>query len=116
MKKYNFKEYNQTQAMMGFIVPCDLLEDSHPACLLDKVVEKLDLSAIYEYYSYEGNPSYHPKMMLKVLLYSYMKGDKSCRVINNNLISGRADYYFHHRRFLTLFGRFLLAKCLISEL
>ena len=55
MKKYNFKEYNQDQAMIGFIVPDQLLEDDHPAKLLNRIVEKLDLSAIYEYYSYEGN-------------------------------------------------------------
>ena len=94
MKKYNFREYNQDQSLMGVIVPYDLLEEDHPARIFDRVIESMDLTTIYDYYSNEGNPPYHPKMMLKVLLYSYRRGTQSCRLIFDGLTSGRADYFF----------------------
>jgi transposase len=92
--KNNFKEYNQEQALLCPIVPDDLLEEDHPARLFNKIIESLNLKSLYKSYSKEGNPAYHPKMMLKVLLYSYMKHKQSCRSIHEALQSGRADYIF----------------------
>ena len=70
----NFKEYNQEQGIFRPIIPNDLLEPDHPARIVDRVVEYLNLDAIYDDYKEEGNPAYHPKMMLKVLFYSYQCG------------------------------------------
>ena len=53
----------------------------------------LDLSKIYAYYKDEGNPSYHPLMMLKVLFYSYYIGMMSSRKMWDGLKT-RADYIF----------------------
>lgn len=49
---------------------------------LSDVVDALDLSAIYaDYNSVRGQPPYHPKMMLKLLLYAYCTGKPSSRKI-----------------------------------
>jgi len=93
-KKYNFREYNQNQQIYHTILPSQLLPDEHPARVIDKIVETLDLSKIYNDYALEGNPSYHPKMMLKVLFYSYYSSSYSSRKIRARLISGDAAYIF----------------------
>jgi transposase len=74
-----FKDYDQSQAVFRDIRPLDLLEEDHPARVIDRVVELLDLEELYGEYAEEGKPAYHPKMMLKVLFYSYYAGLMSCR-------------------------------------
>ncbi len=88
-----FKAYNQEQGIFRTIVPAELLENDHPARIVDIVIENLSLEKLYEEYSEEGCPGYHPKMLLKVLFYSYMNGMMSCRGMWNNL-KYRADYIF----------------------
>jgi transposase len=92
--KYNFREYSQDQQVYHTILPSELLPHDHPSRIIDRIVEKLDLSSIYSDYAFEGKPSFHPKMMLKVLFYSYYSSTRSCRKIRAQLISGRADYLF----------------------
>jgi transposase len=89
----NFREYNQAQGIFRTIVPAELLEMDHPARIIDKVVEMLDLSKLYGYYKEEGNPPYHPKMMLKVLFYGYYAGLMSCRKLWKGL-EKRADFIY----------------------
>jgi transposase len=45
------------------------------------VVEQLDFEEMYRSYSEEGQPGYHPKMLLKILLYGYTTGIRSSRKI-----------------------------------
>ena len=70
-----------------------VLEEQHPASIIDLVVEKLDLTELYEQYSDEGNPAYHPKLMLKVLFYAYYVGIMSSRTIWDCVIH-RADFMY----------------------
>jgi transposase len=56
----NFRKYDQNQGVFRVLIPDELLEEDHPARIIDRVVETLDLSKIYEYYANEGNPPYHP--------------------------------------------------------
>lgn len=89
----NFREYSQAQGIFRTIVPENLLEDEHPARVVSKVVESLDLTAIYNFYKAEGKPAYHPKMMLKILFYSYQRGILSSRGMWDAL-KIRADYIY----------------------
>jgi len=88
-----FREYNQSQGVFRQLIPNELLEDEHPARIIDTVVEQMNLEGIYMWYKDEGQPAYHPKMMLKVLFYSYMIGAMSCRKMESGLMM-RADYVF----------------------
>jgi transposase len=88
-----FKEYDQGQGVFRAIRPNELLEPDHPARVIDKVVEMLDLSEVYADYPEEGNPAYHPQMMMKVLFYAYYCGLMSSRKIWDGL-KGRADFIF----------------------
>ncbi len=89
----NFRSYDQAQGVFRPIIPNELLEEEHPARVVDRVVELLDLTEVYESYADEGNPPYHPKMMLKVLFYSYFTGVMSSRGMWDAL-KVRADYIF----------------------
>ena len=88
-----FKDYDQSQAVFRDIRPLDLLEEDHPARVIDRVVELVDLEELYGEYAEEGKPAYHPKMMLKVLFYSYYAGLMSCRKMWDGL-KQRADFIF----------------------
>lgn len=93
MEKNNFREYNQEQLFWANINLDKLLKDDHPARIVNKIIEMLDLESIYNYYSNEGNPSYHPKMMLKILFYGYYCGRMSCRKMWDD-VKYKADFIF----------------------
>ena len=81
----NTRKYCQDQALMFPPHVRDLLPDDHLAVILNDVIETLDLSCIYKKVPLEGSPSYHPKMMLKVLVYAYSSGIFSSRKIQQAL-------------------------------
>ena len=69
--KAPFKEYNQQQIQLlppslEELVPCN-----HLVRIVNQVVERLDISSIINQYEGGGASAYHPKMLLKVLLYGY---------------------------------------------
>ena len=63
------------------------LPDHHLAYFISDVVDQLDLSSITARYEGErrGGPPYHPRMMVKVLLYGYCIGVASSRRIAQQL-------------------------------
>ena len=64
------------------------LPEDHPAYFISDVVDQLDLSEITARYERErrGGPPYHPRMMVKVLLYGYCVGVASSRRIAQRLV------------------------------
>ncbi len=66
----------------------DWLPENHLAYFVSDVVDQLDLSAIESMYEGEerGSPPYHPRMMTKVLIYSYCVGVFSSRKIEKRLV------------------------------
>lgn len=78
-----FREYAIDQP---FLLPPDLREwlpEDHLALFVADVVGQLDLSAIYRDYEGDGRgqPPYHPRMMVTLLLYAYCVGRPSSRAI-----------------------------------
>ncbi len=78
-----FRVYDQDQS---FLMPPSLrdwLPDDHVALFVSELVEEvLDLSPFMAAYTEaRGFPPYHPKLMLKVLLYGYTTGVRSSRKI-----------------------------------
>jgi transposase len=49
--------------------------------IVNGVIEHLDLKPLIKAYSKDGQPSYHPRMMLKVMVYAYMDNTYSSRKI-----------------------------------
>lgn len=89
----NFRSYDQDQPYWDTIYISKLLPMDHPAIIISHIIERLNLDELYNCYSHEGNPSYHPKMMLKVLFYGYYCGVMSCRKLWEAVMY-RADFIF----------------------
>lgn len=77
----NFKLYNQRQATLFPHSFDEIIPAKHPVRVVDQVVESINIQPLLKAYSKEGNPSYHPKMLLKVMLYAYMTNIYSSRKI-----------------------------------
>ena len=79
MAKPVFKQYSPTQA---FLIPPsfdELIDARHPVRIVNDVVEKIDLKLLEKQYKGGGSSSYHPKMMLKIMVYSYLRNIYSSR-------------------------------------
>ena len=87
----NFRAYDQNQSFFITVTKDKFLEAGHPAAIIDTIIERLDLAILYKHYSKEGDPAYHPEMMLKVLFYGYYTGTMSCRTIWDSVIN-RSDF------------------------
>lgn len=77
----NFKHYNQRQTALFPYSFDDLISEKHPVRVVDQVVESINIQPLLKAYSKEGNPGYHPKMLLKVMIYAYMSNVYSSRKI-----------------------------------
>jgi transposase len=93
-----FKEYVQKQT---WLIPPNI-EDEIPKgdiCrVIDEAVESINLTCIENKFKEEGNPAYHPRMMLKIILYSYAKGIYSSRKIAQELESNIFYWYLSGRQ------------------
>ena len=69
--KAPFKEYNQQQIQLLPPSLEDLIPENHLVRVVNQVVERLDLSSIVNQYEGGGASAYHPKMLVKILLYGY---------------------------------------------
>lgn len=79
MIKPVFKAYNQQQA---FLLPPsldDLIASNHPVRVVNDVINKIDISPLLNKYKGGGTSSYHPAMLLKVVVYSYLVNIYSSR-------------------------------------
>jgi len=74
-----FKPYNQAQQMVLPPNVTEMIPANHFVRVLDAVVEQLEFKALYASYSEEGQPAYHPKLLVKILLYGYATGVRSSR-------------------------------------
>ena len=77
----NVRNYNNKDKLLFPAAIGDYLSKDHLAWVIDNVVEQLDLSCLYKKVPSVGNPSYHPKMMLKILFYGYAVSTFSSRKI-----------------------------------
>lgn len=82
VRPYNNKEMLLFPASIG-----DYLSKGHLAWVIDEVVDQLNLTSLYRKVSTVGNPSYHPRMMLKILFYGYATTNFSSRRIAKGLDS-----------------------------
>ena len=84
------KTYLPYEPDQQLLLPAALQEwlpDDHLAYFISDVVDQLDMSEVTARYERErrGGPPYHPRMMVKVLLYGYCVGVASSRRIAQRL-------------------------------
>ena len=63
-----FKDYTQGQTMLLPPSLDELIGDSHPVRLANNIIDRLDLNLLLGKYKGGGASSYHPLMLLKVLV------------------------------------------------
>lgn len=57
----------------------ELIAEGHPVRIVNEVIDKIDLDVLSEQYKGGGTSSYHPKMLLKILVYGYLSNIYSSR-------------------------------------
>ena len=89
--KLHFREHINNQLVL---LPQRIDEDiapNDPVRLVNAVVDSLDLQRFNKLYRERGRSPYHPRMMLKVIIYAYMNNIYSCRRIEKAL---KRDIHF----------------------
>jgi len=84
-RKAVFKTYDQDQ--LSLLPPSydDLVPANHPVRIVNTIVDHLDISVLEESYKGGGTSSYHPRMLLKVIIYAYLRNLYSSRKIEQAL-------------------------------
>lgn len=74
-----FKPYSPNQQLLLPPSLNELIPVDHPVRVIDEVIEKIDLDILLEQYKGGGTSSYHPNMLLKILVYGYLSNIYSSR-------------------------------------
>lgn len=80
-RKVVFKEYAPGQVMLLPPSLEELIDKTHAVRVVDRVIDQIDLDPLVETYKGGGTSSYHPRMLLKVLVYAYLNNTYSSRRI-----------------------------------
>jgi transposase len=93
-----FKKYDQHQTFLCPTSLDDYVPSGHPARTISEIVDNLDLTTVYQKYPVMGASRYDPRMMLKVLFYSYSSGVFSSREIATRLETDNIFMYLSARQ------------------
>ncbi len=75
-----FKPYDNRQIQVIFDIEA-LIPEHHVARVVDEMVEAVPNEQLFSHYKGGGRSSFHPKMMLKIILFGYSQKVYSCRGI-----------------------------------
>ena len=81
MKKQIFKGYTQAQPMLLPPRLEELIPKGHLVRVVNEMIERIDLTPLIRQYKGGGTSAYHPKMLLKVMIYAYTQRTFSSRQI-----------------------------------
>lgn len=78
-----FKTYTPNQ--ISLLPPSldELIDIHHPVRVVNSVIDKLELSQLEQSYKGGGTSSFHPRMLLKVLVYGYLSNIYSSRQLES---------------------------------
>lgn len=83
--KVVFKDYIPNQNVLFPPNLSELIDSKHPVRIVSSIVDGLDLKSLIHKYKPGGTSSYHPKMLLKVLVYGYLCNIYSSRKLEQSL-------------------------------
>lgn len=63
----------------------ELIPLNHPGRTVNQIIDQIDLSSVYNRFSENGASSYHPKLLLKVLVYGYLENCYSSRKLEKSI-------------------------------
>lgn len=80
-----FKDYNQNQLMLLPPSLEELIGPNHPVRVVNEIINRINADKLIKLYAGGGTSSYHPSMLLNVLIYSYLCNIYSSRKMENVL-------------------------------
>jgi transposase len=80
-KKPAFKTYEQNQLRLLPANLEELIPQHHLVRVVNQAIDKMNTKPLFDKYEGGGSSSYHPVMMLKVVIYAYADKIYSCRKI-----------------------------------
>lgn len=89
--KARFKLYQQNQLMAFPPTFDELISKDHPVRVVSQIIDQIDLDPILRKYKGGGCSSYHPRMLLKVLVYGYLSNIYTSRKLES---ATRENVYF----------------------
>lgn len=79
--KVVFKDYSPNQILLLPPSLEEMIELNHPVRVVNHIINSLDLDVLIEKYKGGGCSSYHPRLLLKLLVYGYLTNQYSSRKI-----------------------------------
>jgi transposase len=70
--KLTFIAYSPNQTLLFPSNLEELIDANHPVRIVDQIIDHIDISPLIDTYKGGGAPSYHPRMMLKILINAYL--------------------------------------------
>jgi transposase len=86
-----FKPYLHNQTILFPGTLDEMIPENHPARLVSKVIDTIDIRAIHRKYKGGGTSAYHPRLLLKILVYGYLTNTYSSRKLEEQ---ARQNIYF----------------------
>lgn len=86
-RKATFKPYNPDQ--LSLLPPSldELIDENHVVRVVRDVIDRINIDSIVKKYKGGGASSFHPKMMLKIIVYGYLSNIYSSRKIEQAVAS-----------------------------
>jgi transposase len=79
--KVVFKDYSPNQILLLPPSLEEMIDPSHPVIVVSQVIDSLDIDLLIDKYKGGGCSSYHPRLLLKLLVYGYLSNQYSSRKI-----------------------------------
>jgi len=57
----------------------ELIDKNHPVRIVNQIIDRIDIDPLLKKFKGGGTSSYHPRMLLKVLVYAYVNNTYSSR-------------------------------------
>jgi transposase len=77
--KVVFKNYTPNQVMMLPPSLEELIEENHPVRVVNQIIDRINIDPLLKKFKGGGTSSYHPRMLLKILVYGYLSNTYSSR-------------------------------------
>ena len=98
MTKVLYKSYTQNDYFL--FPPCigDFIPENHPVRTVNAILDNFDISEIESTYKGGGTTSYHPRMLLKIVVYAYLtsiySGRRMASLLEENVFYNlEQDFY-----------------------
>lgn len=85
MAKKVFKTHQYGQIMLLPPSLDEMIDKNHPVRIVSQVIDQIDITPLEKKYKGGGTSSYHPRVLLKILVYAYLDNVYSSRRIEASL-------------------------------